>query len=58
MLLKIKKYDEQIEEVDDVQTTITSTFVKKMFLAQELMKLKKDFIINMLSMSLLKNLIS
>ena len=31
---------------------------KKMFLAQELMKLKKDFIINMLSMSLLKNLIS
>lgn len=58
MLLKIKKHDEQIEEVDDVQTTITSTFVKKMFLAQELMKLKKDLIINMLSMSLLKNLIS
>ena len=45
MLLKIKKHDEQIGEVDDVQTTITSTFVKKMFLAQELMQLKKDFII-------------
>ena len=58
MLLKIKKHYEQIEEVDDVQTTITSTFVKKLFLAQELMKLKKDIIINMLSMSLLKNLIS
>ena len=58
MLLKIKKHDEYIEDVDDVQTAITSTFVKKMFLAQELMKLKKDFIINMLSMSLLKNLIS
>lgn len=29
MLLKIKKHDEQIEEVDDVQTAITSTFVKK-----------------------------
>ena len=58
MLLKIKKHDEQNEEIDDVQTTITSNFVKKMFLAQEMMKLKKDFIINILSMSLLKNLIS
>lgn len=58
MLLKIKKHDEQNEEIDDVQTTITSNFVKKMFLAQEMMKLKKEFIINILSMSLLKNLIS
>ena len=59
MLLKRKKYDEQIEEVDDVQSTDTSTLSKK----KNVFGTKTDegetnFIRNMLNMLLLKNLIS